>query len=156
MQVTKGTWRMSKQCVPGCLSSSPAWEPGNEARCHYDTWCWVQSLTLFNLCLLMLGFRLHWLIVTHKNCYSTCTLPHVKLFFPLPWETGCFPLQLCHLHVCACVTLKLNPCRVSNDCMCSSSYFSLQGKVDPIICCCDPTYLRCPTSHSFYSCSNCA
>ena len=31
MQVTKGTWRMRKQCVPGTLSSSPAQEPGNEA-----------------------------------------------------------------------------------------------------------------------------
>ena len=31
MQVTKGTWRMREQCVPGSLSSSPAQEPGNEA-----------------------------------------------------------------------------------------------------------------------------
>ena len=31
MQVTKGTWRMRGQCVPGSLSSSPAQEPGNEA-----------------------------------------------------------------------------------------------------------------------------
>ena len=31
MQVTKGTWRMREQCVPGSLSSSPAREPGNEA-----------------------------------------------------------------------------------------------------------------------------
>ena len=31
MQVTKGTWRMREQCVPGYLSSSPAQEPGNEA-----------------------------------------------------------------------------------------------------------------------------
>ena len=31
MQVTKGTWSMRKQCVPGSLSSSPAQEPGNEA-----------------------------------------------------------------------------------------------------------------------------
>ena len=31
MQVTKGTWRMHKQCVPGSLSSSLAQEPGNEA-----------------------------------------------------------------------------------------------------------------------------
>ena len=31
MQVTKGTWRMRDQCVPGSLSSSPAREPGNEA-----------------------------------------------------------------------------------------------------------------------------
>ena len=58
----------------------------------------------------------------------------------------CFPLQLCHLHACACVTLKFNPCRVSNDCMCSLSYFSLQGKVHPIICCCDPTYTS-PVPH---------
>ena len=32
MQVTKGTWRMREQCVPGSLSSSPTQEPGNEAR----------------------------------------------------------------------------------------------------------------------------
>ena len=32
MQVTKGTWRMREQCVPGSLSSSPTREPGNEAR----------------------------------------------------------------------------------------------------------------------------
>ena len=32
MQVTKGTWRMREQCVPGSLSSSPAQEPGNEAN----------------------------------------------------------------------------------------------------------------------------
>ena len=31
MQVTKGTWHMHEQCVPGSLSSSPAQEPGNEA-----------------------------------------------------------------------------------------------------------------------------
>ena len=31
MQVTKGTWRMREQCVPGSLSSSPVREPGNEA-----------------------------------------------------------------------------------------------------------------------------
>ena len=31
MQVTKGTWRMREQCVPGSLSSSPEQEPGNEA-----------------------------------------------------------------------------------------------------------------------------
>ena len=34
MQVTKGTWRMREQCVPGSLSSSPAREPGNEANGH--------------------------------------------------------------------------------------------------------------------------
>ena len=32
MQVTKGTWHMRKQCVPGSLSSFPAQEPGNEAE----------------------------------------------------------------------------------------------------------------------------
>ena len=32
MQVTKETWRMREQCVPGSLSSSPAQEPGNEAN----------------------------------------------------------------------------------------------------------------------------
>ena len=34
MLVTKGTWRMREQCVPGSLSSSPAREPGNEAMFH--------------------------------------------------------------------------------------------------------------------------
>ena len=36
MQVTKGTWRMREQCVPGSLSSSPAQEPGNEANCDLE------------------------------------------------------------------------------------------------------------------------
>ena len=36
MQVTIGTWRMREQCVPGSLSSSPAQEPGNEARLSYN------------------------------------------------------------------------------------------------------------------------
>ena len=31
MQVTKGTWCMREQCVPGSLSSAHAQEPGNEA-----------------------------------------------------------------------------------------------------------------------------
>ena len=35
MQVTKGTWRMREQCVPGSLSS-PAREPGNEAKLHVE------------------------------------------------------------------------------------------------------------------------
>ena len=35
MQVTKGTWCMCEQCVPGSLSSSsPTREPGNEANGH--------------------------------------------------------------------------------------------------------------------------
>ena len=34
MQVTKGTWRMREQCVPGSLSSLYAQEPGNEAKPH--------------------------------------------------------------------------------------------------------------------------
>ena len=37
MQVTKGTWRMREQCLPGSLSSSPAQEPGNEAILHHVT-----------------------------------------------------------------------------------------------------------------------
>ena len=37
MQVTKGTWRMHEQCVPGSLSSSPAQQPGNEAS-HPPAW----------------------------------------------------------------------------------------------------------------------
>ena len=36
MQVTIGTWRMRKQCVPGSLSSSPVQEPGNEASSEPD------------------------------------------------------------------------------------------------------------------------
>ena len=39
MQVTKGTWRMREQCVPGSLSSSPAQEPGNEARLYHTIQC---------------------------------------------------------------------------------------------------------------------
>ena len=31
MQITKETWHMREQCVPGSLSSSPARKPGNEA-----------------------------------------------------------------------------------------------------------------------------
>ena len=31
MLVTKGTWHICEQCVPGSLSSSPAQKPGNEA-----------------------------------------------------------------------------------------------------------------------------
>ena len=38
MQVTKGTWRMHEQCVPGSLSSSPAREPGNEASEGGESW----------------------------------------------------------------------------------------------------------------------
>ena len=40
MQVTKGTWRMHKQCEPGSVSSSPAWEPGNKAitDCNYTVY----------------------------------------------------------------------------------------------------------------------
>ena len=38
MQVTKGTWRMHEQCVPGSLSSSHAREPGSEATVQYDKW----------------------------------------------------------------------------------------------------------------------
>ena len=37
MQVTKGTWRMREQCVPGSLPSSPAQEPGNEAKIRIAT-----------------------------------------------------------------------------------------------------------------------
>ena len=37
MQVTKGTWRMCEQCVPGSLSSSHAQEPGNEAIMSHDS-----------------------------------------------------------------------------------------------------------------------
>ena len=32
MEVTKGTWRMCAQIVPGSFSSSPTREPGNEAK----------------------------------------------------------------------------------------------------------------------------
>ena len=32
MQVTKGTWRMREQCVPGSFFSAHAQEPGNEAN----------------------------------------------------------------------------------------------------------------------------
>ena len=60
MQVTKGTWRMLEQCVPGSLSSPPTQEPGNEAIMGYAlvsqtsayhlplVWfpAWAQSLLL--------------------------------------------------------------------------------------------------------------
>ena len=36
MQVTKGTWRMREQCVPGSLSFSPAREPENEASAYIE------------------------------------------------------------------------------------------------------------------------
>ena len=38
MQVTKGTWHMHKQCVPGSLSF-PAQEPGNEANTLSGNFC---------------------------------------------------------------------------------------------------------------------
>ena len=34
MQVTKGTWRMSEQCVPGSLSSSPHKSLGTRLSPH--------------------------------------------------------------------------------------------------------------------------
>ena len=37
MQVIEGIWHMREQCVPGSLSSSPAQEPGNEARYPWVT-----------------------------------------------------------------------------------------------------------------------
>ena len=36
MQVTKGTWRMREQCVPGSFFSAHAQEPGNEAIVEDD------------------------------------------------------------------------------------------------------------------------
>ena len=44
MQVTKATWCMRKQCVPGSLSSSPSQEPGNKAKVI----CTVQALNPCN------------------------------------------------------------------------------------------------------------
>ena len=35
MQVTKGSWHMHKQYVPGSLSSSPAWENEANMKCVY-------------------------------------------------------------------------------------------------------------------------
>ena len=43
MQVTKETWRMREQCVPGSLSSSPAQEPGNETIVIVDRHCYSAS-----------------------------------------------------------------------------------------------------------------
>ena len=37
MQVTKGTWRMRGQCVPGSFFSAHAQEPGNEANVQQVT-----------------------------------------------------------------------------------------------------------------------
>ena len=46
MEVTKETWRMREQCVPGSLSSSPAQEPGNEAiPSHACSTCNFAKLT---------------------------------------------------------------------------------------------------------------
>ena len=39
MQVSKGTWCLRKQCVPGSLSSSPTQEPGNECLLRPMWWC---------------------------------------------------------------------------------------------------------------------
>ena len=38
MEITKGTWRMCKRCMPGSLSfSSPVQEPGNEVILSFVT-----------------------------------------------------------------------------------------------------------------------
>ena len=49
MQVTKGTWHMREQCVPGPPSSSPTQEPGNEARlAHGELGSRPHSHNIFN------------------------------------------------------------------------------------------------------------
>ena len=55
MQVTKGTWRMREQCVPGSLSSSPAQEPGNEATALNALLEVHAYQVLFNVCFLRFG-----------------------------------------------------------------------------------------------------
>ena len=51
MQVTKETWHIHKQCVPGSLSSSPAQEPGNEARTIMCLLIYSSSLNTITLVL---------------------------------------------------------------------------------------------------------
>ena len=46
MQVTKGTRRMRKQCVPGSFFSAHTQEPGNEARAYGDTGFTVAKLAI--------------------------------------------------------------------------------------------------------------
>ena len=49
MQVSKGTWRMREQCVPGSLSSSPAQEPGNKAILVCGRSCEIDVSTLLHM-----------------------------------------------------------------------------------------------------------
>ena len=65
MQVTKGTWRMRKQCVPGSLSSSPAQEPGNEANCTCE---WQ-----FNLKGSSIPIILEQLCCSFRSCHTRLT-----------------------------------------------------------------------------------
>ena len=50
MQVTKGTWRMREQCVPGSLSSSSAQKPGNEASETQVLWLYVGGRSILSRC----------------------------------------------------------------------------------------------------------
>ena len=55
MQVTKGTWRMREQCVPGSFSSSHAREPGNEAsKCYDSALIWDLPLIYVYICIMLL------------------------------------------------------------------------------------------------------
>ena len=41
MQVTKGTWCMRQQCVPGSISSFPTREPGHQAKVDVRSAYWM-------------------------------------------------------------------------------------------------------------------
>ena len=80
MQVTKGTWRMREQCVPGSLSSSPAQEPGNEASMlPYGNAFGVLHQCVKHRCVALSGF--------HLEVGATCqyrmhtTYGHSKIHF---------------------------------------------------------------------------
>ena len=65
MQVTKGTWRMREQCVPGSLSSSPAREPGNEANVMHAG---SEVLSYFCLCESYVSMSVNLLsLLPHRN-----------------------------------------------------------------------------------------
>ena len=68
MQVTKGTWCMREQCVPGSLSSSPAQEPGNEANA-YDILHFWNTRNIGNWQWVSREFEelLHWNGINHKT-----------------------------------------------------------------------------------------
>ena len=72
MHVTKGTWCMSEQCVPGSLSSFPGREPGNETKSTEYRVHRVQSTCGLTRCcdstnLVALGAVTSSLLLTNSN-----------------------------------------------------------------------------------------